>query len=141
VKEEETLMRMFVSSVIFACLCLGALACNSAPMRTYRWAGLIDRGLPGTWTSDKYGRLIVSCDGYIHLDDQGGFDLSNTGLKNAKIVELGEKELLIETMPLIKSRYSMAAYPHEEKGVWKMNFWGREWKRSEKRECGTANST
>jgi hypothetical protein len=111
-------------------------ACNSAPRRApYRWQGLIYRELPGVWASDKFGNLHISCDGYIHLDDQGGFDLTNTGLKNAKIVELQDKALLIETMPLVKQDYPMAEYPHQEDGIWKMNFWNRKWQRIEIRDC------
>lgn len=111
--------------------------CNSAPKHSKSWAELSRRNLPGVWTSDKYGELIISCQGFIHYDDRGGFDLENTGLKNAKIVELAERELVIETMPLIKSRYPMERYPYEEEGQWKMRFWDRNWSKASDRDCGS----
>ncbi len=111
-------------------------ACNTMPsQKNQNWQALVDRMLPGTWTSDKFGRLYISCDGYIHLDDQGGFDLSNTGLKNAKIIEMQPKDLLVETLPFVKEHYAMAEYPHAEAGETVMKFWGRVWKRAEVREC------
>lgn len=118
----------------------GLLACNTAPQNYQRnWATLVERGLPGEWVSDKYGTLIIACSGLIHLNDDGGFDFGNTGLKNAKIIEMREKALLIEVMPLIKTEYPMERYPYiertEDRDTTRMRFWGREWRQTVKRSC------
>jgi len=127
--------KSYVRLAFVLLLVLGS-ACNTLPSRPpMKWAALVDRNLPGVWTSDKFGRLLISCDGYIHMDDQGGFDLGNTGLKNAKIVEIKEADLLIETLPLVKDHYRMEQYPHQVKGAYQMKFWGREWKQVEAMDC------
>jgi hypothetical protein len=114
-------------------------SCNSAPRSPEQpprdWPVIAERKLNGVWTSDKYGRLIISCSGYVHYDDQGGFDLSNTGLKNARITEVREQELIIETMPLLTDHYPVPKWPYEESGTLKMRFWDRDWKRVEERPC------
>lgn len=127
-----------MKKILFAALAVSLFGCNTAPTHNQNWPELSRRNLPGVWTSDKAGRLIISCEGYIHLDDQGNFDLGNTSLKNAKIVELRDQELLIETFPLVKDHFPMALYPYQEHGKWKMGFWDRTWSKVEERDCGGA---